>query len=92
MVIEFKKAVGNRMRFARDEAGLTTAELAEIMDLPVITVRSHLRGDNLPDFETMVRYADAFKVDIGLLRPARPKGFEPLTFWSDSESETEAAA
>ena len=65
----FGRAVGNRLKFRRDEAGMSTAELAERLHLTEFAVRRHLRGENLPDVRTMARYADLLGVGVDDLLP-----------------------
>jgi transcriptional regulator with XRE-family HTH domain len=70
MKTPFSRAVGNRLKFARDEAGLRTAgQLAEKMELSELTVRRHLRGDTMPDVETLLHYAAVLDVSLDDLAP-----------------------
>jgi transcriptional regulator with XRE-family HTH domain len=65
----FSRSVGNRLKFARDEAGLTTTALAEQMELTEWTIRRHLRGDSSLDGATIARYAAVLHVSPADLLP-----------------------
>jgi transcriptional regulator with XRE-family HTH domain len=79
MKTSFSRAVGNRLKFARDEAGLRTAgQLAEKMELTELTVRRHLRGDSLPDVETLARYAAVLHVATDDLLPRLDSNQQPF--------------
>jgi transcriptional regulator with XRE-family HTH domain len=50
-----------------NEAGMTTSELASAMDLSVLAVQRHMRGDNYPDIETLALYARTLNVSTDAL-------------------------
>ena len=75
---QFSRGVGNRLKFARDEAGMRTAgQLADRMGLAELTVRRHLRGDTLPDVETLMRYAAVLGVTTDDLLPRLDSNQQP---------------
>jgi transcriptional regulator with XRE-family HTH domain len=66
---EWAKAVGRRIRFYRDEAGMDTAGLAAAVGISELTVSRHIRGANLLDGLTLHHYAVVLGVTTDDLTP-----------------------
>ncbi len=64
-----KKKIGERIRFLRESSGLLQRELAKAADLPARTVGRIERGEVDPRLSSLVKIADALKIDIRDLLP-----------------------
>ena len=62
-----KKSVGDRVREARKNAGLTQAELAQKMNLSETTISRIENGSQVTSFETMVEFSDGLNVHLDFL-------------------------
>lgn len=65
--------IGERIRKARKEAGLTQAQLAEILGISYVGVSQWESGKRNPKFETLEKIASALHVQIVDLLPERSK-------------------
>ncbi len=62
--MKLKKAVGLRIRDARNRAGLTQQSLAEKIERSVEAIRSMERGATAPGFESLERLSKTFGVPV----------------------------
>jgi transcriptional regulator with XRE-family HTH domain len=58
---------GERLRQIRKEKGLTQAEVAKLLSIGESTVSFYESGKRQPDYETLVRLSEAFKVSTDFL-------------------------
>jgi transcriptional regulator with XRE-family HTH domain len=73
----------DRLRKAREYRGLTQAELANLTGISARSVHNYEAGYTAPRRPQLVAWAMATGVALQWLEePVRPKGLEPLTFWS----------
>jgi transcriptional regulator with XRE-family HTH domain len=73
----------DRLRKAREYRGLEQAELADLMGVSRRTVVNYEAGRTTPRRPQLIAWAFATGVALDWLEgDVRPKGFEPLTFWS----------
>ncbi|MGH2480538.1 MAG: helix-turn-helix domain-containing protein [Ktedonobacteraceae bacterium] len=64
---ELRKKFGRRLRYLRRDRDLTQEQLAELVDLSINSISELERGITSPYFETLVKLAKAFDVDVGEL-------------------------
>lgn len=64
----------NRLRKAREDAGLTMAKIAEIIDVRPLTVGNWDAGRSVPTAKYLSRYAHACGVDISFFFAKAPVG------------------
>lgn len=78
--------LGARIKFLRQEAGLTQKQLAERLNMRDNTISQYEKGDRTPSVETQMNIAQLFGVSIDFLvgrtddrspRPERPSGSPP---------------
>lgn len=97
--------LAQRLKFARAGAGLDQQQIAEAVGASRPSVSGYERGLTEPSASVFVRWANATGVTLDWLAegvetemaPAdnggsqivRPKGFEPLTFWSVVEPDVD---
>ena len=62
-----QKAIGRRIKAARERKGLTQEELAEEVDLSPMHVSVIERGVKLPKLETLINIANALDVSADVL-------------------------
>ena len=62
-----QKAIGRRIKAARERKGLTQEELAEEVDLSPMHVSVIERGVKLPKLETLINRANALDVSADVL-------------------------
>ena len=62
-----QKAIGRRIKVARERKGLTQEELAEEVDLSPMHVSVIERGVKLPKLETLINIANALDVSADVL-------------------------
>jgi transcriptional regulator with XRE-family HTH domain len=73
----------DRLRKAREHGGLDQAELAGLMGMSERSIRNYESGRSTPRRPQLIAWAFATGVALDWLEgDVRPKGFEPLTFWS----------
>ena len=58
---------GERLRQIRKEKGLTQAEVAKLLSIGESTVSFYESGKRQPDYETLIRLSEAFKVSTDFL-------------------------
>lgn len=97
--------VCDRLRRSLDETGASVQEIAEAMGHSRFTVSGWLNGKRVPNKAQMALWAHLTRVPVwwlatGAEEPpgdaegapadvARPKGLEPLTFWSVADEASE---
>ena len=59
--------LGARLRFLRNEAGLTQKQLAERLNMRDNTISQYEQGDRTPSVETQMKLAQLFDVSIDFL-------------------------
>ncbi len=62
-----QKAIGHRIKLAREQCGLTQEELAEILDMSPMHISVLERGAKPPKLETLVNIANALRVSADTL-------------------------
>ena len=62
-VIQFNK----RLKFLREDSGLSQSELAKLIQISKSSINMYERGEREPKFETLEIIADYFNVSIGYL-------------------------
>jgi transcriptional regulator with XRE-family HTH domain len=62
--ITFSQKVGLRLKFLRKKNGLTQQKLAKILNSNNTTISKYESGDSEPNFETLLKLADLYKVSI----------------------------
>jgi transcriptional regulator with XRE-family HTH domain len=73
----------DRLRKAREHRGLDQAQLAELIGVHRRSVVNYELGRTQPRRPQLIAWALATGVALDWLEgDVRPKGFEPLTFWS----------
>lgn len=77
-----KHTFGHALRVAAVDAGLTQAQLAELVGLGRETVSAHMRGVTEPTLSQMGRYAQALHYTFTVAPPAEAPapGVEPGTY------------
>lgn len=63
-------AIGNRIRSARLQKGLTQAELAEKAAIAINSIRLYESGKRVPKIDNLQKIADALNVSIQYLAPS----------------------
>jgi transcriptional regulator with XRE-family HTH domain len=77
--------LGDRLRKAREASGLNQTELAEITGISRRSISKYELGEAEPRRPQILAWAMATGVATAWLEQGdsvRPKGFEPLTFWT----------
>ena len=64
---ELRKKFGKRLRYLRRDRDMTQEHLAELTDLSVNFISQIERGYSSPSLETIIKFANALKVDVGEL-------------------------
>lgn len=64
---QLKSLVGQRIKAARNQHGLTQERLAEIADCHIDTLSLIERGKTLPSVEILLRLSEALELDIATL-------------------------
>lgn len=82
---------GERLRQIRKEKGLTQAEVAKLLSIGESTVSFYESGKRQPDYETLVRLSEAFKVstDFLLCKTNIPTPIETIAARHDGDEWTE---
>ena len=62
-VIQFNK----RLKFLREDSGLSQSELAKLIQISKSSINMYERGEREPKFETLEIIADYFNVDMDYL-------------------------
>ena len=76
---EAAKLLGDRVRSLRQSSGRTQMDFALYVGMNVAHLGRIERGQGNPNLETLVRLADALKVDVGdLVRGIGVEHFPPL--------------
>jgi transcriptional regulator with XRE-family HTH domain len=73
------EATGHKLRVAMVDAGLTQAQLAEMVGLSLNTVSRQMRGISAVTVDQLARYAEALGASF-VVAPAT--GLEPVTYRS----------
>jgi len=60
-------SLGTNLRKCRESKGLTQKEMAEIFDISKSNISKYESGDVEPNVETLIKYADYFRVSIDYL-------------------------
>lgn len=94
--------LGKRIRYLRQQANLTQAQLGKLLDCSSSTVSLYEGGQRSPDTTMLVRLADVFDVSVDYLLgrvsdPTRksvmePEPLEPDSGWSVAEDLTPEGA
>jgi transcriptional regulator with XRE-family HTH domain len=83
---EIDVLIGQRVHHVLWRRKLQQRELASALGITQSTLSRRLRGESAWFAGDLVAVADALGVSVGWLfgedETVRPKGFEPLTFWS----------
>jgi transcriptional regulator with XRE-family HTH domain len=75
--------LGDRLRKARESRGLTQTELSAVIGVSRRSISKYEVGEGEPGQPQLIAWALATGVALDWLEgDVRPKGFEPLTFWS----------
>lgn len=61
--------VGERIKAARKQKGLTQKELAEILNIAFPNISQYERGERNPKLSTLQRIADALEIPVDMLLP-----------------------
>ena len=67
-----QKAIGRRIKEAREKKQLTQEQLAELVDLSPMHVSVIERGVKLPKLETLINIANVLNVSAASRRGAQP--------------------
>lgn len=58
---------GQKLKELRTEQGLTQTQLADAIGLSFSAISMYERGERIPDFETIEKFADYFNVDFNYI-------------------------
>lgn len=62
MTLTIGAAVGEKIRYCRQQAGMTQKQLAELCEISEPAIRNYELGNRMPDYETLREIADALRV------------------------------
>ncbi len=89
MTLEERKKLGNRLKQARKEKGLSQEELANLINLKVGTVSKYEQGDRTPGIGKLQLIASALECDVSRF-VASPGTYEQIKQTEDFGSNLDA--
>lgn len=73
-----KKLIASRLSIARKQAGLSQAQVAQLLSLPRPSVSEIETGGRRVAADELVRFADLYQVDINWLVGKGTEGVDPM--------------
>lgn len=56
-------SIGEKLRMLRDKQNWSQETLAKLMKMHHSTISRYERGKNIPDYQTLLQFAEVFKID-----------------------------